>query len=155
MTLPMIFSSPIGNLSLTVDNNKLVGIAFLSKKTAPTSATDSTSKHICKELKSYFQNPGHVFDIDLDLEGTDFQKRVWKRLTEIPSGTTVSYNTIAKALKTSPRAVGNACRANPIPVVIPCHRVVAQNHIGGYAGKTDGEILDIKKWLLAHEKGHV
>ena len=59
---------------------------------------------------------------------------------------------LAKELKTGARAIGNACRKNPIPIVIPCHRVVAQHHIGGYAGQTEGEIVDIKKWLLNHEK---
>ena len=58
---------------------------------------------------------------------------------------------LAKWLKSGPRAVGNACRANPIPIIIPCHRVVAQNHIGGYSGETQGRKLDIKKWLLQHE----
>ena len=77
--------------------------------------------------------------------------RVWQALQKIPYGEVKTYGQLAKELKSSARAVGNACRANPIPIVIPCHRIVAVSGIGGYAGKTDGPVLERKRWLLAHE----
>ena len=85
-------------------------------------------------------------------KGTPFQRRVWQYLQSIPMGTTQSYGHVAKALNSSARAVGNACRANPFLLVVPCHRVVKSTGIGGFGGKVDGEAIAIKQWLLAHEK---
>jgi methylated-DNA-[protein]-cysteine S-methyltransferase len=73
-------------------------------------------------------------------------------LQSIPLGTTQTYGDIAKALNSSARAIGNACRANPYLLLVPCHRVVKSNNIGGFGGKIDGEAIAIKQWLLAHEK---
>jgi len=103
------------------------------------------------ELEKYFSNPKHIFNLPLDPHGTEFQKRVWKALQEIPSGETLTYGELAKKLNSHPRAVGQACRRNPIPVIIPCHRVVAQNGLGGYSGERIGALMDFKKQLLAHE----
>lgn len=106
---------------------------------------------ILNELHAYLRNPHHHFNLSLHIEGTPFQKSVWKALQTIPSGTVVSYQELAKKLKTSPRAIGNACRANPIAIVIPCHRVVSKKGIGGYCGESRGKMLNIKAWLLHHE----
>jgi methylated-DNA-[protein]-cysteine S-methyltransferase len=84
-------------------------------------------------------------------EGTPFQRRVWKELQRIPPGARLTYGELAERLKTAPRTVGGACRANPIPLLIPCHRVVAANGDGGFAGHTRGHWLEIKRWLLEHE----
>src|SRR3989344_3383893 len=86
-------------------------------------------------------------------DGTDFQQRVWRALQRIPAGRVLSYGELAHKLKTGARAVGNACRANRIPIVIHCHRVVAANGKGGFMGKTGGRALAIKDWLLTHERG--
>jgi methylated-DNA-[protein]-cysteine S-methyltransferase len=83
--------------------------------------------------------------------GTPFQRRVWQRLSAIPAGETLTYGALARELGTSARAVGGACRTNPIPLVIPCHRVVATNGLGGYSGERGGDWLAKKRWLLAHE----
>lgn len=106
---------------------------------------------IIEELNAYINNPRHRFNLPLHIEGTPFQKMVWKALQAIPSGTVISYQDLAKKLETSPRAIGNACRANPIAIVIPCHRVVAKKGMGGFCGKTSGKMTHIKKWLLRHE----
>jgi len=102
-------------------------------------------------LQQYFKNPQTSFNIKADEHGTAFQQRVWQALRDIPVGETRTYGQIARQLNSSPRAVGNACRANPLPIVTPCHRVVAANGAGGFAGARQGRLLDIKKWLLAHE----
>ena len=90
-----------------------------------------------------------------NLVGTDFQKRVWAELLKIPPGKTVTYGDLAKKLNSHPRAIGQACKANPLPITIPCHRVVGKNNLGGYFGHTQGKILDKKKKLLASEKQKV
>jgi len=88
------------------------------------------------------------------IEGTPFQLRVWWALLNIPLGSTVTYGELARQLRASPRALAAACRANPCPVLIPCHRVVAQNGLGGYAGAGTGPLLAVKRWLLCHEGVH-
>ena len=85
------------------------------------------------------------------MQGTPFQKKVWLALQKIPAGQVMTYGELAKQLKTSARAVGNACRANPMPLVIPCHRVVAKSGLGGFSGSQEGAPIKIKKWLLEHE----
>lgn len=118
----------------------------------PHSQTPSVTHQTITQLRRYLLNPHHVFDLNFELLGTHFQKRVWRCLQQIKAGTTKSYGEIAQQLDSSPRAVGNACRRNPLPIIIPCHRVVARNHIGGYSGNTQGELLTIKQWLLTHEQ---
>lgn len=102
-----------------------------------------------KELFEYFNGKRNSFDIPLDLRGTDFQKSVWKSLQKIPYGETISYKTLATRLKSKAyRAVGSANGRNPLPIIIPCHRVIATG--GGLGGYTGG--LRIKKFLLSLEQ---
>lgn len=145
-----IFSlpTPIGNLGIHLQDTIIHRVDFVAPKNASELPKNSP---IRQALLAYFKQPQSLSSLTLHTTGTDFQKRVWKKLCTIPLGTTLSYNDIAQQLKTSPRAVGNACRANPIPVIIPCHRVVAKKHLGGFAGKTKGTMMDIKQWLLTHE----
>lgn len=146
-----MITSPLGNIDFVFQHDKLMKLKLLagdSKK----SPQDPLTKHVAAELARYFKNPKHNFNVSTQLEGTPFQKTVWHALQQIPSGKTMTYGALAKKLKTSPRAIGQACRTNPIPVIIPCHRVIAANHLGGYAGKRKGRMMDIKQWLLQHEK---
>ena len=103
------------------------------------------------QLKKYFGFATSFIAIPLAPKGTPFQRSVWHALTEIPLGETRTYGDIANKLNSSPRAVGNACRKNPIQIIIPCHRVISAKGIGGYAGETEGHQLSIKRWLLKHE----
>ncbi|MBS1146921.1 MAG: methylated-DNA-(protein)-cysteine S-methyltransferase, partial [Proteobacteria bacterium] len=82
-----------------------------------------------------------------------FQKRVWRALMEIPAGHPTTYGALAKQLGTAARAVGQACGSNPLPILVPCHRVVAANGLGGFMHSASGAPLDVKTWLLAHERG--
>ncbi|HEX6266952.1 MAG TPA: methylated-DNA--[protein]-cysteine S-methyltransferase, partial [Burkholderiales bacterium] len=93
------------------------------------------------------------FDLPLLIEGTPFQRRLWEALCEIPRGKTLTYGELARRLDGEARAVGQACGDNRLPIVIPCHRVVAANGIGGFAHATGGYLLEAKRWLLAHECG--
>ncbi len=114
---------------------------------------------IRQQLSNYFTQADFQFSLPFELHlGTPFQQRVWQALTEIPSSEVKTYGELAKELNSSARAVGNACRRNLFPVIVPCHRVVSASGIGGYAGDTletqKGSInfLKIKQWLLAHER---
>ncbi|MBK5968843.1 hypothetical protein CCR91_08690 [Thiorhodovibrio winogradskyi] len=104
-----------------------------------------------REFRAYFCDPAHAFGIALRLAGTAFQQRVWRALQGIPPGSVRRYGELATELGSSARAVGNACRANPCPIIVPCHRVVASRGLGGFAGKTLGASMNVKAWLLRYE----
>jgi methylated-DNA-[protein]-cysteine S-methyltransferase len=103
------------------------------------------------ELERYLNDPSYQPRIDLDIRGTPFQERVWATLLATPPGVTRRYGELADELGSSARAVGGACRANPVAIVIPCHRVVAARGLGGFDGRVSGEKMDVKRWLLRHE----
>lgn len=138
-------------LAIRTQNGKLLELSFVSNNTPLKSASDKYSKQVVSQINSYFADPAFQFDLDLELVGTEYQKKVWKELQTCASGTVWSYGALAKRIKSAPRAVGGACRSNPVPIVVPCHRVVAAQGPGGYAGKTTGMYMTIKKWLLDHE----
>jgi methylated-DNA-[protein]-cysteine S-methyltransferase len=142
-----ILPSPLGNIRIETQDDVIVKVDTLVKD----KITPATNKDITQQLQNYFNDPKHTFTLKTNPAGTDFQQRVWQALTKIPSGKTLTYGELAKQLQSSPRAVGQACRRNPIPIIIPCHRVVGATNIGGYAGETQGEVANIKKWLLQHE----
>jgi methylated-DNA-[protein]-cysteine S-methyltransferase len=99
----------------------------------------------------YFADPRAAIALAAEPAGTAFQRRVWRCIAAIPAGSTRTYGELAAELGSSPRAVGGACRANPCPVLVPCHRVVGRQGLGGFAGDRDGRLLGIKTWLLRHE----
>lgn len=146
--------SPVGNLELLFGNDNILSkINFVDKQKneLPQPKVEAVNL-VVKQLSSYFKNAKFKFDLPLKTEGTAFQKRVWQALMKIPAGETITYGDLAKQLKTGPRAIGGACKANPIPIIIPCHRVVGKQGLGGYAGKRLGSFFAIKKWLLEHER---
>jgi len=106
---------------------------------------------VCDELNEYFANPAHPFTLAVQLHGTEYQRQVWHALTTIPLGKTQTYGDFAHSSRAAPRAIGNACRRNPIPIIFPCHRIVAKTHLGGFSGATTGVFMDTKRWLLRHE----
>ncbi len=107
-----------------------------------------------RQLSAYLADADFIFGLPLRPSGTTFQRRVWAQIAEIPCRQTRSYGQLAKALHNAPRAVGQACGANPFPLVVPCHRVIAgDGSLGGFARQRGGFLLDVKRWLLRHE-GH-
>ena len=147
-----VFKTDIATIGLQFDGDKLINIAYLdhSKYKAPGSKIAETVKgKIEKYLSS--SSKARSLRIEVKLNVTPFQEKVLKQLQKIPYGETRTYGDIARILKTSPRAIGNACRNNPVPIVIPCHRVVAANGIGGYDGEKSGILLGIKRNLLKRE----
>jgi len=146
-----IISSPIGLLGIIMEEGILHSIDFMPDNTAPQATVDNATAQVVSQLQHYFRQAGWMFSLPMLPVGTPFQQAVWQQLQQIPAGEVRTYGEIAKILGSGPRAVGNACRKNPIPVVIPCHRVVASSGPGGYAGQTQGPNMTIKSWLLAHE----
>jgi len=148
-----IITSPIGNLGFNIVDDKLVNLDFLiSSKDKLQKPTIPLAKEVAKQLESYFKNPKFKFDLPIVLQGTEHQLRVWQALQAIASGKALSYGVLAQQLKSSARAIGNACRRNPIPIIVPCHRIIAADGgLGGFNGARQGWPLNTKAWLLQHE----
>ena len=151
-------SSQLGKLVLEIEAGKLFSLSISGDKSISDEMTISENtenyeqaENIQQQLNDYFSTATPISSVNLLPNGTPFQKSVWKELCKIPLGETRTYGDIAKSLNSSPRAVGNACRKNPIAIIVPCHRVVSATGIGGYAGQTEGKQLTIKRWLLMHE----
>ena len=143
--------SPLGKIHVEYHDDKITSLDLFSHVRTQAQASDRFAMKIRKHLQAYFKNPRNVFELPLEMRGTEFQKKVWAAMQRIPAGQTRTYGEIAQALNSSPRAVGNACRQNPVPLIVLCHRVVAKGNLGGYSGATKGSRLDTKKWLLRHE----
>jgi methylated-DNA-[protein]-cysteine S-methyltransferase len=140
----------LGALQVSSLDSAVVALNFVSN--IENSPVDLLSKDINNQLSLYFSE-GRDISLPIKFEkGTSFQLRVWNLLKRIPFGETITYGELSKILKSSPRAVGQACKVNPLPIIVPCHRVVAASCIGGYAGHTEGSIFERKLWLLQHEK---
>ena len=146
-----VIATPVGRLGIVLEDGALSDVDFLGDTTVRHAPRTTEAKKVCRQLRSYFTKPRLFFRLPLKLLGTPFQQRAWRALRRIPAGRTLSYGVLARKLDTSARAVGNACRANPIPIVIPCHRVVAAKGAGGFMGKRSGTALRLKRWLLQHE----
>ena len=104
------------------------------------------------QIRHYFAVPQSGFSIPIVPPATSFQQRLRQVLQTIPCGQTRSYSEVAQELASSARAVGQACRCNPVPIIVPCHRITARGALGGFAGQTHGTLASIKMWLLEHER---
>lgn len=146
--------SPIGNLQIQVENQKVTEVEFRPKKhKTPSNCIPADRKifELCqKQLTEYFNGKRTSFDLPVELRGTEFQKSVWNQLEKIPFGNTISYKDLAIQIGNplSVRAVGAANGKNPVSIVIPCHRVIGSNgSLTGYGGG-----IERKEWLLEHEQ---
>lgn len=142
--------SPVGRLAIEADHDNLTRLRWTdeAERVAET-AHSPVLREAARQLDLYFARRLTRFDLPLDARGTDFQTRVWAAMSEIPYGETATYGGLAAALGSGPRAVGMACGRNPIPIVVPCHRVLASGgREGGFSG---GRGLPTKRQLLALE----
>jgi len=144
-------TTPFGVLGIRCTEDALTGIDFLPACEKPQRASSAFAETVCEQLLRYLENPDAQFSVPLKLNGTPHQQKVWQAMLAIPCGETRNYGELAAELKSAAQAVGQACGANPIPIIIPCHRVVGKSGLGGFARHTSGAPLDIKYWLLAHE----
>ncbi len=144
--------TPFAVLGIITEEDWLTNIEYLPRDTKPLAPQNFLAKEVCRQLQAYLSEPFFKFDINLHIGGTTHQSRVWQVIQNIPSGKTSSYADIAAQLHSAPRAVGRACGANRLPIIIPCHRVIAKNGgLGGFMNASDGNPLEIKRWLLRHE----
>jgi len=137
-------------LGVRCNGDEITGITFLEPcaEVAPKSLLE---EEVVRQLRAWLADPLHQFSLPLALTGTHFQRRVWAAISGIPPGETRTYSELARSIGSGARAVANACGANPYPVVVPCHRVVAAGGIGGFNRHRGGFLLDVKYWLLEHE----
>ncbi|RKP49018.1 methylated-DNA--[protein]-cysteine S-methyltransferase [Trinickia fusca] len=149
-----VIEAPFGKVGIRVDAAAGVvqAIEYLPA-TVPGVAPDSAlAEEVVRQIEQYLACPSVSFDVPLADVGTPFQRRVWQALCEIAPGQVLTYGQLADQLGGVARAVGQACGDNPWPIVVPCHRVVAANGLGGFAHHSgDGFFLRVKRWLLAHE----
>ena len=142
----LVFNSPVGLLALVASGRAITSLEWRKSRSNQKTKTLLIVK---KELTQYFSGELTEFTVPLDPSGTAFQRRVWKTIVAIPYGERRTYRDIANTLNSSPRAVGGACGRNPIPIIIPCHRVVGSN--GSLTGYTGADGINTKSFLLEHE----
>jgi methylated-DNA-[protein]-cysteine S-methyltransferase len=143
----LTLESPLGRLTLFEEDGRLVALDWGGKRAAgePTSMLREAKR----QLAAYFEGRRRAFDLPLAPWGSPFELRVWQLMTDIPYGETRSYGDLARELAAAPRAVGQACGRNPLPILIPCHRVLAaEGRLGGYSG---GKGTETKRRLLMLE----
>lgn len=146
--------APFATLGISTNGTHVTGIRFLAPGTpAKAPKRDSLAHLACVQIHAYLENGKFEFDLPLQLAGTHHRLAVWEAMQRIPAGKTRTYGDLAHDLRSSARAVGGACGANPIPLIVPCHRIVAASgRIGGFMGaRSEGFELGIKRWLLEHE----
>jgi len=147
-----VAEAPFARIGFRTAGDCIVGIDYLPTDVARVAPSNALAREACAQLRAYLRDPGHVFDLPYAARGTPFQQRVWQAIAAIPSARTRTYGELARLLCSAPRAVGGACGSNPIPLVIPCHRVVASGGgLGGFMHSRSPFPLDIKRWLLQHE----
>lgn len=144
---------PKMKVAVATRDGRIAEIRYLPLSSPEVFPGNPLAEEAGRQLERYREDPGFRFDLPLHVEGTPFQRRLWKALCEIPRGRTLTYGELARALDAEPRAVGQACGDNRLPIVIPCHRVVAADGLGGFAHSTGGYLLEAKRWLLLHEMG--
>ncbi len=142
---------PCGKLAIHTHDQQLIGIDLWTSKSKTRIPACPFIRDVITQLRAYLADPQFTFQLPLQLSGTPYQQRVWQALRKIPLGTVKTYGQLATQLNSSPRAIGQACRCNPIPIIIPCHRIVSATSLGGFAGKTAGKRINTKRWLLSHE----
>ena len=138
-------------LGLRCNADEILAIDFLAPRAELVPKTP-LAKEAVRQLRAFLKDPSYQFALPLAPTGTPFQRLVWQGIAAIPSGETRTYGEVARAVRSAPRAVGGACGANPYPLIVPCHRVVASGgRLGGFAQQRGGLLLEIKRWLLARE----
>ncbi len=147
-----ILPAPCAALGVRLDaDGGLAGIHFLPPETPVRAANIPAVQELQVELAAYYADPAHRFRLAFVPPGTPFRRRVWAAIAAIPAGRTRTYGEIARDLGSAPRAVGQAVGDNPLPILIPCHRVLAASGLGGFMHGREGFPLAVKRWLLRHE----
>lgn len=147
----VVVEFPRMKVAVKTRDGRVVEISYLpltAKSIAPRTALAARA---ARQLEHYREDPDARFDLPLLVEGTPLERAVWDAMCAIPRGKTRTYGELAHELGADARAIGQACGDNRLPIVIPCHRVVAANGIGGFGHASGGYLLEAKRWLLMHE----
>jgi methylated-DNA-[protein]-cysteine S-methyltransferase len=147
----VIIEFPRMKVGVKTRGERVVEIRYLPPSTETVAPKNPLAERAARQLERYRDDPDTRFDFPVLVEGTDLQKGVWKAMCAIPRGKTRTYGELAKELGADARAIGQACGDNRLPIVIPCHRIVAADGLGGFAHSTSGYLLEVKRWLLMHE----
>lgn len=146
-----VLQSPLGPLRLSISAKGLQRLEYVAADSPLLEPNSALAKQASQQLMAYFEGDCQVFDLPIDLIGTCYQKQVWAELQQLYFSQTLSYGELAEKIASGARAVGNACRNNPLLIIVPCHRVLRKDAIGGYSGQSDGIMMQRKLWLLQHE----
>ena len=149
-TYEILIEAPFGAVGVRAQGELVTQITLLPPSLAPSAESLNAHHAITHQIQAYLSNPRVQFNFKNEVVGTAYQRLVWQAISEIQCGDTRTYAELAQQIGSGPRAVANACGANPLPLLVPCHRVVAKNGLGGFMQGFEGG-LEIKKWLLAHE----
>jgi len=147
----VVVGFPKMKVAVVTREARVTGIRYLPLDADSVAPANELAQRAVRQLERYRDDPDVKFDLPLLIEGTEFQRRLWAVLCEIPRGRTLTYGELARKLGGEARAVGQACGDNKLPIVIPCHRVVAAAGIGGFSHSTGGYLIEAKRWLLMHE----
>lgn len=147
-----VIRTPVGYVGIITGGGAVTGVELGLRRHRELAPRSVLAARAAGQLAEYFGRTRSRFDLPVATSGTAFQQRVWAALLAIPPGQTRSYGELARQLSTSARAVGGACRANPCPILVPCHRVVESGGgLGGFSGCRRGAWPAIKRRLLEHE----
>lgn len=147
----VVLAFPKMKVAVIARGARIAEIRYLPPSAAALEPQNALAARAARQLERYREDADAPFDLPLAIEGTPLQKSVWQAMCAIPRGQTRTYGELARELGGEPRAIGQACGDNRLPIVIPCHRVVAAGGIGGFAHATDGYLIEAKRWLLLHE----
>ena len=147
----VVIAYPKMKVGVATRGGRVSGIRYLPPAAPLQAPANALAERAARQLERYLEDPDTKFDLPLAIEGTEFQRRVWEIMCAIPRGKTLTYGEVARQLAGEARAVGQACGDNRLPIVIPCHRVVAADGIGGFSHSTGGYLIEAKRWLLMHE----
>ena len=146
-----VIEFPVMQVGLRCADECLTGIVYLPRTTPLRSPRSALAERAARQIERYRDDPDAPFDLPLAPAGSAFQRAVWAQISAIGRGCTRTYGELAKILAANPRVVGQACGDNPYPVVVPCHRVVAADGLGGFSHHSSGFLIEAKTWLLRHE----
>ena len=149
----VVIDFPKFKLGVKTRGERVVEIKYLPLSAQTVPPKTPLAERAAKQLERYRDNPDTTFDLPVLIEGSELQRGVWDKMCAIPRGRTRTYGELARELGADARAIGQCCGDNRLPIVIPCHRVVAADGIGGFGHATSGYLLEAKRWLLAHECG--
>ena len=146
-----VIEFPKMKVGIVTREGRVAGIRYLPVTAESKTPENELAERAARQIEKYRDDPDTKFDLPLLIEGTEFQRGVWEVMRAIPRGRTLTYGEVARKLGGEARVVGQACGDNKLPIVIPCHRVVGADGIGGFSHTTDGYLIEVKRWLLMHE----